>query len=763
MPSSGPGKAYFVRTLLRDVMIGESGLAGINRRLEARKAGALLAMYAVIGLIAAAGVAVLSISYSRNRQFLDQIGKDITVLDQVPSPPRSASIERVVPRLDAIRGIVDATDRFRASTTWAMSWGLYQGAAIGNAAHDAYVRELESLLLPRVAGLIRSRMVQYASEPEKLYLYLKGYLMLNEPKHLDKEFLQGLTNLEWQHGSVVGPALASHLQSLLDAKGDALPPLPVDGTLVAQARSSIRQTSMSKIMYDVVKRRYADENGQGLRVDQLAGVGAESLFRRKSGVPISAPLPRLYTRDSFKEISQEGRVQLLAELTKNNWVWGDSATTAVSNANGLISGVLSLYENEYMHAWDGFLADLEFARFSTVAQTNEALRVLTSPTSPLRGILRVVVDNTALVETKPGAPAPSGVIDETKKKFTDTLSDVFKPLQGAAGMSSVEPGTMVTAHFQWVRQLTAGEPGKSQLDAIIATLADIQRQLDTLGPDVAAVDVVKFLASPTFRGQIQTLQQQAGELPSLIRPLVEEISAAPGRVVGSGATMEVEHRYDAEVTVPCQAVIKDRYPFADATHADVQMTDFSNVFGYGGLFDKFFSANLENMVDTSQTPWTWRPGAVNPQRRMLEQFQAARRIRDMFFPAGAKTPEVRMGVTITDLDPTATRFVMELEGQLLDEAHQAPAARPAVWPGPVPGQVALSFEGRFFDPKKTYGGPWALFRMIEATAEGPADAQQRVRLNVQNRYHRVRIMLEALRTGENPFASKVWRQFSCQS
>ena len=36
----GRGKAYFVERLLTQVLIGESGLAGVNRRLEMRTAGA---------------------------------------------------------------------------------------------------------------------------------------------------------------------------------------------------------------------------------------------------------------------------------------------------------------------------------------------------------------------------------------------------------------------------------------------------------------------------------------------------------------------------------------------------------------------------------------------------------------------------------------------------------------------------------------------------------------------------------------------------
>ena len=38
VPSAGRGKAYFVEKLLKEVVIAEWGLAGVNRRLEMQKA-----------------------------------------------------------------------------------------------------------------------------------------------------------------------------------------------------------------------------------------------------------------------------------------------------------------------------------------------------------------------------------------------------------------------------------------------------------------------------------------------------------------------------------------------------------------------------------------------------------------------------------------------------------------------------------------------------------------------------------------------------
>ena len=117
-PSSGPGKAYFVETLLKDVMIGESGLAGINRRLEAKKAAAQLGAYVAAGLVAAAGVLLLSVQLQpESRLPAGDRTRLVSALDKVPPAPATAPIERIVPRLDAIRAVVDSADRFRDTTT----------------------------------------------------------------------------------------------------------------------------------------------------------------------------------------------------------------------------------------------------------------------------------------------------------------------------------------------------------------------------------------------------------------------------------------------------------------------------------------------------------------------------------------------------------------------------------------------------------------------------------------------------------------------
>jgi type VI secretion system protein ImpL len=760
---SGPGKAYFVEALLKEVMIGESGLAGINRGLEARKAAIQLGAYAAMGLITAIGVAVLWVSYNRNRDFLEQTRTEIEAFEQIPPVTAASPPDRLVPRLDAIRAIVESTDRYRRDTSWLLSWGLYQGASIGGAATGAYVREVDSTLLPRLANQLRVRVRESFDNPERLFLYLKGYRMLGEPKRLDKEYLQTLAELEWEParvGAAVSPALLKHLRSLLD-RDEQLRPLPTDGTLLAQASSSLRQTSIARIMYVGLKRDASEAGGPALRLDEQAGLQIERVFRRKSGVPLSAPLPPFFTSAAFKGFASSERVKLGAQLTKDSWVWGESTASSLASANRHVAEVTAIYEKEYVEHWDSLLNDLQFIPPRSIAETSQVLAVLTSPGSPLRGILRVVRDQTTLADTTP-APATTGAVDAARKKMTDLLKGAKTTMERATGTVTGTPGVTVTMHFNWVRQLTTGEPGQTPLDGIIATLSKIQQDLETLGPEISAKPPVEIMSSQSFRMLMQQLRQQTSAMPPVFRELLSDIGDAPEARVRDEVSAAVDGLYEQQVEPTCMSRIAGRYPFADASQ-DVQLSDFGDVFGYGGLFDKFFAEHLEKHVNTTRSPWTWREGAIHSSHDLLTQFEAVSRLRDMFFPAGSKSPEVNLFVSITDLDAAATRFVIEIDGQRSDNEHEPPTRRGVKWPGDQSGRIETAFEGKHYYEPRRLGGPWALFRLIDHSAVGSPDAQQRLRLSIREGPHRATVTIEAARATNNPFATKTWRHFSCRS
>ena len=317
------GKAYFIDRVLRAVVFAESGLAGVNRRVEARMAAWQLALYG--GLLGAAllGVTALTVSYLRNRTYLDDVAASLERLAETSPQPPGASIEAVLPRLDAVRAVYVTANAPRAQNTLLMRWGLFQPGSIGDAAREAYVRELDGALLPRVADHIETQLRGGNLSPEQLYQYLKAYLMLGLPNRLEPDQLGFIADQAWSEvtDGERAAALSQHFGSLLEQEA-RLRPIAPDATLVAQARATIRQVSPERLVYSELRLRFASDNSE-LRLDQRAGIGVERVLRRKSGRPLSQPVPAIYTADVFKRVTS-GRVeQVAAEYVTEQWVWGE--------------------------------------------------------------------------------------------------------------------------------------------------------------------------------------------------------------------------------------------------------------------------------------------------------------------------------------------------------------------------------------------------------------------------------------------------------
>jgi type VI secretion system protein ImpL len=763
-PAAGRGKAYFVERLLRGVVIGESGLAGVNRRLEMRKAAWQFGAYAAIVLLLAVGLIGLSASYANNSAYLSEVAADTATLRRVTPPPAGAPLEVLLPHLDAVRAVADSANRYQDGTPWGMRWGLYQGASVGHAARDAYLRELDSILLPRFAARVKQRLAGYGSEPEMLYAYLKAYIMLGEPRHLDKKYLQRLVDQEWKMPDTVpgaGTALAKHFESLLE-RGETLRPIALDQSLVAQARSTIRLASMPQIMYGQLQRIHSDDSAGVLRLDVIAGVGIEKVLRRRSGRRLSEPVPGLYTQKVFKEITGPEMLRFVKQFADDDWVW-QSGGVAPATWLKLNAQVTELYERDYDNAWDAILSDLEIVPFSTVQQYADALGLLAGPTSPLLGILRTVVDNTSLVASSSEGAAP-GASASVGTRITEGARDLFNAAQKKITGSSVSPGAIVTLHFQPIHRLMAGAP--APIDGIIGQIRKIRDQLLKLGPQVGGANPLRALSDPVLLDLWRALRQDAAGMPPPVNSLVTQIAQHVGGTVSSDATRELEKLYQEDVVARCHVRVPGRYPFGSAS--DMPLADFAEVFGYGGLYDKFFTDNLDKLVDTSLRPWAWRPESVEPSPGMLPQFERAARIREMFFSPGTKTPALAFTVKLSNLDTAASRFYINIDGHEFDVKPGAERRGQVVWPGTQKGSFAVAaFEDPVAAPEKFgFDGPWAWFRLVDA-AKAPSEGAQPDAdlvsvLRIQSRYHQALITIEAPNATSNPFATREWRLFRCE-
>ena len=756
---SGRGRAYFIERLLKEVLFAESGLAGVNRRVEVQKAAAQLGAYVAMALVAVLGFVAFSISFSRNRTYIGEVDADVKAFQQAPKEAGN-TLETILPRLNAVQKVSDSANRYRDDVPWAMRWGLYQGSSLGNAARDAYSRELAGVLLPQVTSRIEQRLASYSSEPEKLYEYFKAYLMLGDPKRLDKRQLGFIADLEWKAAYPADPetgaAVSKHFRNLLEYP-DRLRAMTLDQSLVARARSTIQQASIPQLVYRQIRLAYSDDSP--LRLDVAAGVGAEQVFRLKSGASLSKPVPRIYTAQGFKEVTSRSAADLVKQYANDYWVWGEGRASFAASSQ-LRDDVLDLYEKDYIVAWDAILSDIELAAFPNLAATSDGLAILAGSPSPFRGILKIVADNTSLA---PSAESkPSGVVGTV----TDRLGKVFDEGKKLVGQGSVAPGVQVARHFARLHQMVAGEPGSAPVDQVISKIGAIQKQLSSVGTRYGEVSPLEALTRSGQGDLMRSLQQDATTMPPQVGAIVTQITGRAAAAATVEAGNEFMNRYNQDVLVTCRQLISGKYPFNASSQTDVALADFGRLFGLDGTFDRFFKANLQNLVDTSRRPWVLREdqsgGSVGIPISVLRQFEAAQRIRDKFFANGGQAPQVRFAVSPLTMDGTLSKFILEIDGQQVVYQHGPERSQQVVWPGPMPGVAAANFEDRASGrPNIAFQGqPWAWFRLLDVSQTKP-ESDLRHEVTFEKSGFKATVRIEAASV-LNPFGGRELQQFRCE-
>lgn len=754
-PAAGSGKAYFIERLLKGVIFPESGLAGVNRGLQLRMIAAQSAAYIACLVVLALGLLWLFVSYGANAAYIDEVA---TAAKPLQSAAQTAGlpVDALLPELDALRDLTARAEQYRGHVPWHMRAGLYRGGALGEEARDAYTRDLNAVLVPVLRTRFEQAMQANVAAPDRLYEYLKGYLMLGSAEHRDADHLRFLSQAEWRGMFPQDPGtvqrLGDHFEQLLAA--GRLSSVSLDSQAVEQARIALRSASIPVLMYDRLKLTYLDDSKRAVRLDVAAGTGASVLVRR-SGKPLSEPVPALYTRAVFNEINSTGRYQLVQDFLQESWVFGDGLLD-LRRSGTLISDVMNLYEADYIRVWDAIVKDVAIKSSASPQEFTDTLGVISSPASPLKGFLVAVANNTNLLQPDTSL---SGQAASAAGGLADAKLGALKKIIGEPPAGAAPPGTKVTTYFEPIRRLVDGPPGQAPIDQMLATLDQQYQRLKSTGSGVGQKSALDPGVQAAVRDAKQSLALVAKQLPAPLGDVVAQVASRTESIVTTEARGELGRLYATQVVKDCQDLVEGRYPLDPSSPTDVALGDFARVFGPGGTFDAFFRDNLAQLVDTSRSPWRWKEGAAAGPAAMLQQFQRAQRIRDIYFGPGAQTPEVRFNLIADTLDATVTRFSLDVDGQSFEYRHGPVQSRSMKWPGTA-GDASFVFDAPSGPvPGPSRQGPWAWFRLLDqAQIERSSDSRYRVTFRAGGKSMRVILEAASIR---NPFARNEAAGFRC--
>jgi type VI secretion system protein ImpL len=730
-PGRPSGRSYFVTRLLRDVVLGEAGLAGTNRRWERQRAWLHGGVVAASMLLTVAALAWAWHEYAGSAERLAATAPAAARLQAqgaaAKSPGSAADLSSMVPLLDGLWSL--SGDDNARNTRRAASLGLDPYSSVVAAAQDAYHHLLRDTLVPRLAKRLEQRLNTTSADAlVTRYEALKAYLMLFGGTHFDAAALRGYLLTDWdQDVARVGSAssrkaLREHLDRLL-ATGEVGAPAMADAGLVARTRQQLAAVPLAQRVLARLRQTDAGQGATSLSVEAGTLAAANKVLVRASGVPLETGVGPLYTRAAQSGLRARVQDSVRQLDDESSWVLGapPGPTDTAARAR-LVDAIEAQLAVERLRAWDALVHDLRLVPATSLSAAVEQARLLSRPDSPLNVLL------------------------------TAALRDMGTP--PTAGPDGGESLSAEAGRLNALRAYAIGTPpGYEPVHAALGRVAAQMAAID---------DAAARKAAPPAADAWQELAAAAARAPEPLGPLWQQLGDTDAALAFSALRELWGHQLASEVAPACSRVVDGRYPFARQGTQEVSREEFVRAFGSGGVIDGFFQRNLAGWVDTTTRPWGVR---VAPQAKWgdaLLPFQRAQAIRSAFFSDGRQFG-VRMDLRLLELDPGIGQLTIDVDGQAVRFARDTRGVQTLVWPGPGGAgriQLQANAPGAAAGARFAFEGPWSLLRLFERVRiePGPAPGRAVLVFDVEGRKAR----LEA-RSPQGPLAITMpeLEQFQC--
>lgn len=738
-PAVATPRSYFLSRLIDDVLFAEAGLAGSRPGADRRRFVLYAAAWAMLTVSTLALLSGMAGSYARNTRLVAEVREAIAMYPAGTLPAdagESAFYATALQRLDALAHARDHALPPGAPVPWSLRFGLHQGTALARAVQEAYLRDLNGTLLPALGQSLRQALAQSGNDPQRLYPLLKGYLMLGEPSRRDPAHIAALAGTVWRRvfpdDASLRAGLDRHLRALL-AQADGARALPVDAQQIEQSRASLRTAELPTLVYGGLKLAQTGVDQRvAPRLDRRLGLLGD-VFERRSGVPLSEPLPALFTRQAFQLQSSGGIDRAVQQFVADDWVLGTAPLDPLARSR-LAREVLALYQRDYIAAWDAVLADLELRPVAGTGQASAVAAKLGGPASPLKALLTLLREHTYALGQ------------------TSTATD-SAPVEEVASTTEPDPAAEpIERHFEPLNHLLEGGAGGSVLDETLTTLTQMSRVL--LG---AAAGTATDQNDPA----LLIASQQAEQLPPPIAGWIASLSGRSRDLAAGNAGDALRLGQRQAAGRECALLVAGRFPFVPGSRSEIPLRDFAELFGPGGRFDRFTQQALAGKVDSGARTWRWNADmhAVGADD-VLARAQLADEIRQAFFAGGGAQPQVAFTVSVPT-QPGIGRVQLELDGQVMERRDGAATAQSMIWPGPRPGLVRISAwdaAGQAL-PVLEYRGGWSWFRALQAgRMRRMGDLDHSVSFALGGVDLRLEIQAASLR---HPFMSTAVQRFRC--
>ncbi len=743
---SGRGKAFFIRSLLTDVIFREQGMVGTNRKLEAKLAALHgLGYAAAIGLVA--GVSALWFAaYQSSDARADRTKEAAQVLEERLANYRgNTNFQSVLPIMQAGR---DLREIHFASSPW--DWigfaGVSATATLGPATDRTYQSLLNNVLEPAVVDRLGARIVAAARTPgavdtSGLRELLESYLMLGDLDRLDPSRVEQAVGEEVQLAFALDPNSRQDMDSMVN---DLISRLSAPAELNSGVISTARQRITRVPQTDQIYSRFVREGLQRADLapfDLLALVGGASgltITNARTGGERIMRIPGVFTRQGFYDYFLVDLQRIVREEMGNDWVVGGGGSDDELTKR-LIRQVARQYISDYIRYWRTMLNQVGVAPINDLVSAQNILQLMASPESPMLRLVESVRQNTNL--PIPGqennwnvgggaggfSGSPIGAVANAAGDAVASASSAAAEAAAAQALGGMDwPGHEISQAFRGLNDLMAtdaatGAPRITRTQELFGNLFGTVSSITTAPqPSTAAYQFVAQRVANPNNDAMAELRNDSALRPDPVRSIMREVTGATWGILMRLTYSEINETWRRDVLPVCDSALFQRYPIFRNSQQEANIQDFSDFFAPKGTLDTFFEDYLKPFVvrqGSRLRAATIDSESLGISADTLAQFARATTIQNSFFAEGGTTPLVRFSVTPAALDPNAFRSTFKLDDTEIVYRHGPPRTIDFEWPSKAEASTAevsiTTLEGS--TRRLDHSGVWALFRLLEET------------------------------------------------
>ncbi|MPR04686.1 type VI secretion system membrane subunit TssM [Pseudomonas sp. MAFF 212408] len=719
LPTLRSGRSRFIHHLLSQVIFPEADLAGLDQRERSRINWGQRALYVgALALLALVGV-LWAGGFSANYERLENLRN----LAQSWTQQRSALSARddSMATLKTLNSSYAATQVFpkKGDVGYHERAGLYQGEEVNPVVNEAYQRELQAQLLPRVATLLEGQIRANMSDRDRLLNSLRAYLMLNMKDRRDAPWLKEWVATQWSQrytgNTAVQNDLNAHFERLLK-----LPFIyPINDQLVAQARQVLRSESLATVVYRMLREQA--RNMPEYRLSQHLGPQG-ALFMGTDYV-----IPGFYTQQGYQQYFSVQGSMLVTEILRDNWVLGEGAGISGMDLRRLMVELEQLYFRDYANYWSEAVGQVALPPINDFGEGAEQLAGLTSANSPILQLLVEVRENTrfpVVADDAEEASDTAGKLAEKGGKAGKLAAAVADKAAGALAKNLPDTAKKsLQRRFEPLHRLLDDNNGPAaDLTPVLNALNDLQLQMAGLArasaPEQAAFEMAKTRMGGQ-RDALSNLRNASARLPRPVSAWFSVLADDSWRLVLGDAYQYLNQRYQSELYSFYGKAINQRYPFNAHSSSDVAIGDFREFFKAQGIADRFFDSYMRPFVSGDAGNYRLRSvdGHSLPISKVyLDQMAAAQVIRQSFFADNPAEPQVQFKLEPYTLDPVVSRSEFKFGDKTIEYRHGPIVPMSFKWPTDAEdGRTSLVLDkmvGRPIGIEKNTG-PWSLFRLFD--------------------------------------------------